>query len=155
MKRENIYAKPFYKQKLKVTFLTIFVMAIIFFAYQLFYIRQLQIEIERKSSIVYNSEKVIEERRAIRYVKYDMRPKLVWVYVIRVRLFAAIRGIRLKDFDVYNPVVRDAFICIRTGKSIPFERLNDNYCDCIEDGSDEPETNACTNGIFYCSYQTR
>lgn len=38
---------------------------------------------------------------------------------------------------------------------IPFERLNDNYCDCIEDGSDEPETNACANGVFYCTFQKR
>lgn len=65
------------------------------------------------------------------------------------------RGIRLKDYDIYNPVVRNAFFCISTGKSIPIEQLNDNYCDCIEDGSDEPETNACTNGLFYCSYQKR
>lgn len=68
VKRENIYEKPFYKQKLKMTLLTVFVMAIVFFAYQLFYIKQLQIEIERKASIVYNYEKIIDERRIIRCV---------------------------------------------------------------------------------------
>lgn len=46
-------------------------------------------------------------------------------------------------------------MCIRTGKSIPRERVNDNYCDCEDDGSDEPETNACPNGVFYCAYQKR
>lgn len=76
------------------------------------------------------------------------------IYLIcTVNIFC--RGIRLKDYDIYNPVVRTGFHCISTGKSIPIERLNDNYCDCIEDGSDEPETNACANGVFYCSYQTR
>lgn len=66
VKRENIYEKPFYKQKLKMTLLTVFVMAIVFFAYQLFYIKQLQIEIERKASNVYNYEKIVDERRIIR-----------------------------------------------------------------------------------------
>lgn len=68
IKRENIYEKPFFKQKLKMTLLTVFVMAIVFFAYQLFYIKQLQIEIERKSSIVYTYEKSVDERRILRCV---------------------------------------------------------------------------------------
>lgn len=66
-----------------------------------------------------------------------------------------IRGIRLKDYDAYNPVVRNTFFCLQSKKGIPFERLNDDYCDCIEDGSDEPETNACANGVFYCTFQKR
>lgn len=51
IKKENIYHKPFYKHKLKMTLLSVLLMAIIFFAYQLFYIKQLQIEIEHKASI--------------------------------------------------------------------------------------------------------
>lgn len=52
VKRENIYHKPFYKQKLKMTLLGVLLMAVVFFAYQLFYIKQLQTEIEHKASIV-------------------------------------------------------------------------------------------------------
>lgn len=70
-------------------------------------------------------------------------------------LFLHNRGIRYKDYDRYNPLVRDKFLCIQTGNAIPIERLNDDYCDCEEDGSDEPETNACPNGVFYCTYQKR
>ncbi|GIL45932.1 hypothetical protein Vafri_3043 [Volvox africanus] len=42
------------------------------------------------------------------------------------------------------------FTCISgIPKTIPFARVNDDYCDC-PDGSDEPGTSACHNGRFYC-----
>ncbi|GIL71756.1 hypothetical protein Vretimale_812 [Volvox reticuliferus] len=42
------------------------------------------------------------------------------------------------------------FTCISgIPKTIPFSRVNDDYCDC-PDGSDEPGTSACHNGRFYC-----
>lgn len=42
----------FYRKKLRMTLLGVFLMAVIFFAYQLFYIRQLQIEVEHKAFVV-------------------------------------------------------------------------------------------------------
>lgn len=44
---------------------------------------------------------------------------------------------------------KGVFQCFDKSKSIPIERLNDGYCDC-PDGSDEPGTNACGTGMFYC-----
>lgn len=44
VKRDNIYYKPFYKQKLKMTLLGVLLMAVVFFGYQFFYISQLQTE---------------------------------------------------------------------------------------------------------------
>jgi protein kinase C substrate 80K-H len=44
------------------------------------------------------------------------------------------------------------FQCFDGNKIIPFDRVNDDYCDC-PDGSDEPGTNACShldNIKFYC-----
>lgn len=43
IKKENIYHKPFYKHKFKMTLIGVFLMGIIFFGYQLFYMSQLQI----------------------------------------------------------------------------------------------------------------
>ncbi|XP_076276067.1 glucosidase 2 subunit beta [Lasioglossum baleicum] len=41
------------------------------------------------------------------------------------------------------------FQCFDGSLVIPFAWVNDDYCDCA-DGSDEPGTSACGNGIFYC-----
>lgn len=41
------------------------------------------------------------------------------------------------------------FTCFDGSRTIPLSQLNDGYCDC-DDGSDEPGTNACGIGEFYC-----
>ncbi|XP_078661410.1 uncharacterized protein LOC144905559 [Branchiostoma floridae x Branchiostoma belcheri] len=42
------------------------------------------------------------------------------------------------------------FSCYGTQDRINVTRLNDDYCDCPEDGVDEPGTNACPKGRFFC-----
>ncbi|KAG2501356.1 hypothetical protein HYH03_001146 [Edaphochlamys debaryana] len=61
---------------------------------------------------------------------------------------ATIRGMN-PDLASHYTGAGGTFACITGGKKIPFERVNDDYCDCA-DGSDEPGTSACHNGVFYC-----
>ncbi|KAF7657123.1 hypothetical protein LDENG_00031640, partial [Lucifuga dentata] len=59
-----------------------------------------------------------------------------------------IRGISSSYKRFYRE--RRSFLCLDGSKIIPFEQVNDDYCDC-EDGSDEPGTSACPGGRFYCT----
>ena len=59
----------------------------------------------------------------------------------------AFRGIPLSRKSFYDSA-RD-FTCLDGSETIPFSLVNDDYCDCA-DGSDEPGTSACPNGIFFC-----
>ncbi|XP_054162676.1 glucosidase 2 subunit beta-like isoform X2 [Oppia nitens] len=58
------------------------------------------------------------------------------------------RGVSL-DKKIFYDANKD-FQCLDGSASVPFMLVNDDYCDC-DDGSDEPGTNACPNGHFYCS----
>lgn len=49
-----------------------------------------------------------------------------------------------------EPVMEAGFTCRASGRVISQDKVNDDYCDCPEDGSDEPRTNACTNSKFRC-----
>ncbi|KAB5531108.1 hypothetical protein PHYPO_G00137100 [Pangasianodon hypophthalmus] len=58
------------------------------------------------------------------------------------------RGVPLSRRNFYDE--NSPFTCLDGSRTISFDRVNDDYCDC-KDGSDEPGTAACPNGSFYCT----
>ncbi|XP_072225166.1 glucosidase 2 subunit beta [Leuresthes tenuis] len=58
------------------------------------------------------------------------------------------RGVPLSNRQFYEE--GKPFTCLDGSRTIPFDRINDDYCDC-QDGSDEPGTAACPNGSFHCT----
>lgn len=58
------------------------------------------------------------------------------------------RGVSLSNRHFYDE--SKPFTCLDGSGTIPFDRVNDDYCDC-SDGSDEPGTPACPNGKFHCT----
>ncbi|XP_036408877.1 glucosidase 2 subunit beta [Megalops cyprinoides] len=58
------------------------------------------------------------------------------------------RGVPLSKRQFYEE--NRPFTCLDGSRTLPFDRVNDDYCDCA-DGSDEPGTAACPNGSFHCT----
>lgn len=67
----------------------------------------------------------------------------------------SLRGTHSRDIVKYLPNVRGNFVCITSKEEIDYFKINDNYCDCPLDGSDESGTNACNNGVFYCEMSSK
>ncbi|WVW81324.1 hypothetical protein I302_103315 [Kwoniella bestiolae CBS 10118] len=65
---------------------------------------------------------------------------------------SSIRGLNPALYDKYEPNPAGTFQCLDGSKIIKYSAINDDYCDC-PDGSDEPGTSACHNGVFWCKNQ--
>ena len=63
-------------------------------------------------------------------------PVCTLLAVLQLTTSASIRGVPPSLHSVYD-ASSDAFKCLDGSKSLPWSRINDNYCDCV-DGSDEP-----------------
>jgi hypothetical protein len=76
-----------------------------------------------------------------------------YIKVVQKEKNIHLKGIRPSDIPRYRPNEQGNFICFHTREAIDFSRVNDDFCDCLFDGSDEPGTSACINGRFYCDTQ--
>lgn len=59
------------------------------------------------------------------------------------------RGVPLINSSLYRPSSDRTWMCLDGSHTIPFQQINDDYCDC-PDGSDEPGTSACPDAVFHC-----
>lgn len=192
VKRDNIYYKPFYKQKLKVTLIGVIAMGILFFVYQLVYISQLlplesvpagpktrPLKANSNDNPIASLEPVGRDEKKQHELGHRnagqdrnsvllndtaaSKPSTTWgdtqfAYVEKIGNYERkiLRGIRLADIHHYKESSSTPmFRCLTTKKEIAWAWVNDDYCDCVEDGSDEPGTGACSNGRFYCRFQKR
>ncbi|XP_038052208.1 glucosidase 2 subunit beta-like [Patiria miniata] len=73
----------------------------------------------------------------------------------RVQARPAIIGVRPSDMPLYLPDGFGKIFCLDFSGKISLSKVNDDYCDCLGDGSDEPGTDACPNGRFYCLHEKR
>ncbi|GAV03381.1 hypothetical protein RvY_13810 [Ramazzottius varieornatus] len=69
---------------------------------------------------------------------------------------AQLVGMDPKYYVYYKTASKSGkFKCISSKEVIPWSHVNDNYCDCPEDGSDEPATTACSffapHQYFFCT----
>lgn len=132
-----MYYKPFYKQKLKMALLLVILMAVVFFSYQIFCMNQLNQTILFFDKTSSGSGDGSGLRGTSRH-KYQDVP--------------VSQGLQQTPRVTSNATY---FECNSTGVRIPIEKFNDDYCDCPDDGSDEPRTNACQKGYFVCKHSGR
>ena len=63
-----------------------------------------------------------------------------------------VMGVSPDECSKYTKPNERIFYCGgKENKRIPMKYVNDDYCDCVETGADEPGTSACINGHFFCN----
>lgn len=75
--------------------------------------------------------------------------KLLLQLVAAIAATERIRGVSITKQALYKATPGGKFACLDGKATIPYDQVNDDFCDC-GDGSDEPGTAACSNGVFNC-----
>ncbi|XP_015591540.1 glucosidase 2 subunit beta [Cephus cinctus] len=146
MKNEVFWMKHLFRRKIKYMLLSVVIVGVFFVSYQLLYFKELnRVIVWSTTNNSHNGDNVIAKKTNSKWNE-PLHSKLIPVGKGNVSL----RGTQAKDISKYLPNARGKFVCFTSKDEIDFIKINDDYCDCPLDGSDEPGTNACNNGIFYC-----
>lgn len=131
----------------------VLVVAVIFVFYQLFYFKELNREIVGKliAGSLRDNNHVVVGKQTSKWHQ-PQHSKLIRDKNGRT---VSLRGTRDQDIAKYLPNVNGKFVCFASKREIDFVKINDDYCDCPMDGSDEPGTNACNSGVFNCETNSK
>ncbi|XP_071650716.1 thiamine pyrophosphokinase 1 [Temnothorax longispinosus] len=153
MKTEVSWKRRFLRKRLQYMLVCVFVVAVIFVIHQLFYFKELNQATVGKliAGSVQDTHRVVVGKRADKW-NQPYHSKLIRDKNGRT---VSLRGTRDQDIAKYLPNVNGKFVCFASKREIDFVKVNDDYCDCPMDGSDEPGTNACSNGFFNCEKSSR
>lgn len=138
---KQLFSKMGLKKKKNVIILTL-CMAVSFILYQLYFFLTITSESNRRNII-------------LPVMNHDQLQEIVHIRSeadVHINDHGIIKGVLYLHMPRYRPDSNNEFKCLKSEYKIPFESVNDDYCDC-EDGSDEPSTSACVNGTFYCDTQ--
>ncbi|XP_066992798.2 uncharacterized protein [Anabrus simplex] len=138
------WQKLFSRKKFKLAIFSVIFVGIFFICYQILFVKLLS------DAVMYE---FVKNGRSNTNKTSFKREGLSKAEGKNEDIFVNIRGIKLSDGYKYKPNFRGKFVCFDTKEEIDYDRINDDYCDCISDGSDEPGTNACHNGKFHCETQ--
>lgn len=154
MRTEVSWKRRFLRKKLKYMVVCVFVVAVIFVVHQLFYFKELNRATVGKLIVgsLKDSHRVIVGNRDTSKWQQPQHSKLIRD---KNGHTVSLRGSRDQDVTKYLPNTNDKFMCFTEKMEIDFMKINDDYCDCPADGSDEPGTNACNNGFFYCEKSSK
>ncbi|VDO31648.1 unnamed protein product [Haemonchus placei] len=78
--------------------------------------------------------------KTLSFVSNKFYETLFFWYYIEIIVICSEAALYKRSFE---------FMCLDGSKSIPYDSVNDDYCDC-DDGSDEPGTSACPDAKFHC-----
>lgn len=146
-------ARRILRKQVKYMLICVFVAAVIFVAYQLFYFTELNRANVGKllAGSLKDNHRVVVGGKTSKW-QQPQHSKLIRDKNGRT---VSLRGIRDQNINKYFPTANSKFVCFATREEIDFTKVNDDYCDCPTDGSDEPGTNACNNGFFYCETNSK
>lgn len=129
------------KKKKNVIILTLCVV-VSFILYQLYFFLTITAEANSRNIVI----PVHYEQRTMVHIRSEAD--------VHINDHGVLKGVLYLNMLKYRPDSNNEFKCLKSEQKIPFECVNDDYCDC-EDSSDEPSTSACINGTFYCDTQHR